>query len=149
MSSAKLRCFQHNLFKSSHFLCFLSENMFWIFLATKLESLSLKPQKKRQFGFITGNYAASSFITPTICFALLSATLGFLELYIAKKKCFCFFLAKTRCNHLYSIKSIFWFVCRKIVFLPVLLHLEKVFFQFAVSHPDFHFILLKTTFLPV
>ena len=81
---------------------------------------------------------ASNFIAPTICFALLTTTLGFLELYITKKKKrFCFFVAKTRWNQLYSIKSIFWFVCRKIVSLPVLLHLEKVFFQFAATHPGF------------
>ena len=59
-----------------------------------------------------------------------------------QKKRFCFFVAKTRWNQLYSIKSIFWFVCRKIVLLPALLHREKVFFQFAASHPDFHFTLL-------
>ena len=33
--------------------------------------------------------------------------------------------------------------------LSTLLHREKVFFQFAASHPDFHFTLLKTTFLLV
>ena len=80
---------------------------------------------------------ASSFIAPTIYFALLTTTLGFLELYMKKKKRFFIFVAKTRWNQLYSIKSIFWFVCRKIVSLPALLHLEKVFFQFAASHPGF------------
>ena len=54
-----------------------------------------------------------------------------------KKKRFFFFFAKTRWNQLYSIKSILWFVCRKIVSLPALLHLEKVFFQFAAGHPGF------------
>ena len=53
------------------------------------------------------------------------------------KKAFLLFVAKTRWNQLYSIKSIFWLVCRKIVSLPALLHLEKVFFQFAASHPGF------------
>ena len=81
--------------------------------------------------------AASTFIAPKTCFALLTRTLGFLELYITKKKRFFFFVPKTRWNQLYSIKSIFWFVCRKIVSLPALLHLEKVFFQFAASHPGF------------
>ena len=80
---------------------------------------------------------ASSFRAPTIYFALLTTTLGFLELYITKKKRFCFFVTKTSWNQLYSIKSIFWFVCRKIVSLPALLHLEKVFFQFAATHPGF------------
>ena len=80
---------------------------------------------------------ASSFIAPTIYFALLTTTLGFLELYMKKKKRFFIFVAKTRWNQLYSIKSIFWFVCRKIVSLPALLHLEKVFFQFAATHPGF------------
>ena len=88
-------------------------------------------------------------IAPKTCFALLTRTLGFLELYITKKKGFCFFVAKTRWNQLYSIKSIFWFVCRKIVLLSALLHLRKFFFQFAVSHPGFYFVLLKTTFLLV
>ena len=78
--------------------------------------------------FSFSSVQASSFIAPTICFALLTTTLGFLELYIKKKK---------RWNQLYSIKSIIWFVCRKIVSLPALLHLEKVFFQFAASHPGF------------
>ena len=68
------------------------------------------------------------------CFA---TTLGFLELYIKKKSVFFIFVAKTRWNQLYSIKSIFWFVCRKIVSLPALLHLEKVFFQSAAGHPGF------------
>ena len=54
-----------------------------------------------------------------------------------KKKTFLIFIAKTHWNQLYSIKSIFWFLCRKIVSLPALLHLEKVFFQFAASHPGF------------
>ena len=54
-----------------------------------------------------------------------------------KKKAFLLFVAKTRWNQLYSIKSIFWLVCRKIVSLPALLHLEKVFFQFAAGHPGF------------
>ena len=90
------------------------------------------------------NWAFSSVIAPVneflsqfLCFALFTTTLGFLELYITKKKAFLLFVAKTRWNQLYSIKSIFWFVCRKIVSLPALLHLEKVFFQFAASHPGF------------
>ena len=80
---------------------------------------------------------ASSFIAPTIYFALLTTTLGFLELYMKKKKRFFIFVAKTRWNQLYSITSIFWFVCRKLVSLPALLHLEKVFFQSAAGHPGF------------
>ena len=80
---------------------------------------------------------ASSFIAPTIYFALLTKTLGFFELYITEKKAFSIFIAKTHWNQLYSIKSIFWFVCRKIVSLPALLHLEKVFFQSAAGHPGF------------
>ena len=54
-----------------------------------------------------------------------------------KKKRFCFFVAKIRWNQLYSIKNIFCFVCLKIVSLPALLHLEKVFLQFAAGHPGF------------
>ena len=42
----------------------------------------------------------------------------------------------------YSIKSIFWFVCRKIALFPALLHRKKVFCQFATSHADFYFISL-------
>ena len=68
------------------------------------------------------------------CFA---TTMGFLELYIKKKSVFFIFVAKTRWNQLYSIKSIFWFVCRKIVSLPALLHLKKFFLQFPASHPGF------------
>ena len=86
--------------------------------------------------FSFSSVQASSFIAPTICFALLTTTLDFPELYLTKKAVL-LFLAKTRWNQLYSIKSIFWFVCRKIVSLPALLHLEKVFFQFAASHPGF------------
>jgi len=77
--------------------------------------------------------AASTFIAPKTCFALLTTTLGFLELYITKQKAFFFLVAKTRWNQLYSIKSIFWFVC-------------FVFCQFLASHADFYLILLKRTF---
>ena len=71
-------------------------------------------------------------------------------IYKKKKSVFFIFVAKTRWNQLYSIKSIFWFVCCKIVSLPALLHLEKVFFQSAAGHPGFllHFT-TKTTFLLV
>ena len=86
--------------------------------------------------FSFSSVQALSFIAPTICFALFKTTLGFLKLYMTKKSVFAFF-AKTRWNQLYSIESIIWFVCRKIVSLQVLLHLEKVFFQFAASHPGF------------
>ena len=48
-----------------------------------------------------------------------------------------FFIAETRWNQLYSRKSIFRFVCHKIVLLPALLHLEKIFFQFAAKLPWF------------
>ena len=60
-------------------------------------------------------------------------------IYHKKKKrfCFCFFVAETRWNQLYSRKSIFRFVCRKIVLLPAFLHLEKIFFQFAAKLPWF------------
>ena len=60
-------------------------------------------------------------------------------IYHKKKKrfCFCFFVAETRWNQLYSRKSIFRFVCRKIVLLPSILHLEKIFFQFAAKLPWF------------
>ena len=54
-----------------------------------------------------------------------------------KRFCFCFFVAETRWNQLYSRKSIFRFVCRKIVLLQALLHLEKIFFQFAAKLPWF------------
>ena len=54
-----------------------------------------------------------------------------------KRFCFCFFVAETRWNQLHSRKSIFRFVCRKIVLLQALLHLEKIFFQFAAKLPWF------------
>ena len=41
---------------------------------------------------------ASNFIAATICFALLTSTLGFLELYITKKSVFAFFVTKTSWN---------------------------------------------------
>ena len=40
----------------------------------------------------------------------------------------------------------FWFVCRKVVLFPALLHRKELFFQFAASHPYFHMTLLKRTF---
>ena len=98
--------------------------------------------KKKKFRFIVAKYTASSFTAPTICLALLTITLGFLELYIAKKAFFAFMLLKDAAIRLYSIKSIFWFVCRKIALLLALLHLKKGFCQFATSHADFYFISL-------
>ena len=107
------------------------------FFATKLEVIS----QKKIFRFIVAKYTAASFTAPTICLALLTITLGFLGLYIAKKR-FCFYVAKRHCNMFYSIKSIFWFVCRKIALFPALLHRKKGFCQFATSHADFYFISL-------
>ena len=63
-----------------------------------------------------------------------------------KKKCFCFFVAKTRKTQLYSTKSMFWFVCYNIGLFSVLLHQKMVFFQYARGHRDFHLILLKQRF---
>ena len=40
----------------------------------------------------------------------------------------------------------FWFVCRKIGMLPALLHLKRVFYQFAKAYANFYLILLKKTF---
>ena len=107
------------------------------FFATKLEASSLISQKDSNLILSLQNALLQPFIAPKTCFALLTRTLGFLELYITKRKRFCFFVVKTRRNQLYRIKSIFWFVCPKIVLLPALLHLEKFFFQFAASHPGF------------
>ena len=42
-----------------------------------------------------------------------------------KKKCFCFFVAKTRRTQLYSTKSMFWFVCYNIGLFSVLLHQKR------------------------
>ena len=147
MSSAKLRCFQHYLFESNHFLCVVTKLHFWRSLLPKIcfgffcnyiGSSELYITKKQLFGFIVAKCAAWSFIASRICFASLTTTLSFLELYIAKKKAFLiflFFVAETRWNQLYKRKSIFWFVCRKIVLLPALLHLGKIFFQFAAKLP--------------
>ena len=63
-----------------------------------------------------------------------------------KKKCFCFFVAKTRKTQLYSTKNMFWFVCCNIGLFSVLLHQKMVFFHYAGGHPDFHLILLKKRF---
>jgi len=73
-----------------------------------------------------------------------------IELLLAlyrKNKRFCFFLATTRYTQLYSTKTNVWSVCHKVVCFAVVLHWEKVFFQFAASPPNFSLILLKTTFL--
>ena len=40
----------------------------------------------------------------------------------------------------------FWFVCRKVVLFPVLLHQKKIFFLFAASRADFYLNLLNTAF---
>ena len=40
----------------------------------------------------------------------------------------------------------FGFVCRKMGLFPALLHREKVFCQFSMSHADFYLIFLKRTF---
>ena len=69
-----------------------------------------------------------------LCYQQHWASLSYIS---TNKKRFCFFVAKTRWNQLYSIKTIFWFVCRKIVSSPALLHLKKFFLQFAASHPGF------------
>ena len=37
----------------------------------------------------------------------------------------------------------FWFVCRKIGMLPALLHLKRVFCQFAKAYANFYLIVLK------
>ena len=148
MSSLKLRCFQHYLFESNHFLCVVTELHFWRSLLPKtcfgffcnyIGSSKLYITENQQFGFIVAKCAAWSFMAPRICFASLTTTLSFLELYITKKKAFLllFFVAETRWNQLYSRKSIFRFVCHKIVLLPALLHLEKIFFQFAAKLPWF------------
>ena len=44
-------------------------------------------------------------------------------------------------------KNMFWPVSRKVVLFPALLQGKKVSFQFALSHPAFHLILLERTFL--
>ena len=46
------------------------------------------------FSFSFSRDQASSFRAPTIYFALLTTTLGFLELYITKKSVFAFLLLK-------------------------------------------------------
>ena len=142
----KVTLCQHNLFESSHFLCFLTET-----LATKQLNWNLWAlyHKKTAIWFYHWKLRCFKLHNTDNMFCFVINNIGLPWALYRKKKCFCFFLAKTRCNQLYSIRSKFWFVCRKIVLLPVLLHVEKVFFQFAVSHPDFHFTLLKTTFLPV
>ena len=84
------------------------------------------------------------FSLPKTCFGLLTTKLVALKFRSQKTT---FFVSKTRCNQLYSTKNIFWSFCRKIVLFSALLHRRKVFFQFAVSHPAFGLILLKTTFL--
>ena len=52
--------------------------------------------------------------------------------------------AKTRST---DTKNMFWPVSRKDVLFPALLQGKKVSFQFALSHPAFHLILLERTFL--
>ena len=68
-------------------------------------------------------------------FWLIGNEIGFHELYM---------FAKTRST---DTKNMFWPVSRKDVLFPALLQGKKVSFQFALSHPAFHLILLERTFL--
>ena len=71
-------------------------------------------------------------------FCFVNNNIGFpWAIYHQTKSVFVFFVAKIRRNQLHSIKSIFWFVCRKIVSLPALLHLKKVFFAVCSESPWF------------
>ena len=64
-------------------------------------------------------------------FWLAGNEIGFLELYIAKKR-FCFLFAKTRCTH---TKNMFWPVSRKVVLFPALLQREKDFLPVCSKSP--------------
>ena len=98
------------------------------------------------FSFSFSRVQASSFIAPTICFALLTTTLGFLELYITKKKRFCFFIPKTSWNQLYTIKSIFGLVAVKLCRCQRYCTWKKFSSSSQRVSLDFYFILLKKTF---
>ena len=141
---AKTRCF----LRAAIFSVFLPKTCFGFFKQLNWKLWALY-HKKTAIWFYHWKLRCLKLHNTDNMFCFVINNIGLPWALYRKKKCFCFFFAKTRCNQLYSIKSIFWFVCRKIVLLPAFLHLEKVFFQFAVSHLDFHFILLKTTFLPV
>ena len=66
-------------------------------------------------------------------FWLASNEIGFLEVYIAKKR-FCFLFATTRCTH---TKNMFWPVSRKVVLFPALLQREKGFLPVCSKSPWF------------
>ena len=114
--------------------------MFWR-VAMKSEVSGILLQKNRDFVFrclipFFGPHSSEN----TFFFAGNKTALLWALYY--EKKCFCFFVAKTRCTRLYSTNNMFWFVCCNIG----LLDQKKVFFEYAASHPDFHLIFLKQRF---
>ena len=161
MSSAKLRCFQHYLFESNHFLCVVTKLHFWRSLLPKtcfgffcnyIGSSELYITKKQQFGFIVAKCAAWSFIASRICFTSLTTTLSFLELYITKKKrfwFFCFLLLKHVGISYIREKAYFGLFAAKLCCCQRYCTWEKFSSSLQQNYPGFYFILLKTTFLLV
>ena len=147
--SAKLRYFQHYVSENRLFLVFVRKLYFWPFilsktcfgvLAMKSEVSGILLQKKSDFVFrclipFFGPHGSEN----TFLFAGNKTALLWALYY--EKKCFCFFVAKTRCTRLYSTNNMFWFVCCNIGLLD-----QKKVFEYAASHPDFHLILLKQRF---
>ena len=115
----------------------LTENMFWVFLQLHWKLWALY-HKKTVIWFYCCKMRCLKLHSIQNMFCLVNNNIELPWAIYRKKKAFLiflFFVAETRWNQLYKRKSIFWFVCRKIVLLPALLHLGKIFFQFAAKLP--------------
>ena len=104
--------------------------------------------KQTAISFFVFECPFSTLIVAKIRFCMLATKSRCFEFYITKESVFAFSLLKHVGLNFIAQKT-FWFVCCNIGFFSLLLHQKKVFLQYAASHPDFHLILLKTTFLLV
>ena len=114
--------------------------MFW-FVGKEIGSFELYIKKSSDLVFPRKLRCFKLYNTENM-FWLVGTKIGFFELYIAKSSVFVFCLLK----HVALTQRS---VCCKVVLFPALLHGQKVFFQFAASHPAYLLILLKTTFFLV
>ena len=110
-------------------------------LARKSDVSSILLQKA--ISFFVCEYPFLSLIVAKIRFCMLATKSRCFEFFVTKKSVFAFSLLK---HVRLSTENMFWFVCCNIGLFSVLLHQEKVFFQYAGSHPGFHLILLKRRF---
>ena len=116
MSSVKLRCFQHCLFESNHFLGFLTNLHFWRsilpktcfgWLVTKLGFSEIT--KNSVFPFSLLNYVALSFIAQNTCFGFFAIKLCCFQRYWTAKGFFQFAASHSK-FHLILLKTTFSFV---------------------------------------